>query len=496
MNANDMLDVIGDAKGTYVWDAQQVRTGETDTRVRKLPAKKMWLIAAIVALLLVLAGCTVVYLLHMQDLKLGEHTVISTQQNSSESTERELDVLSLQGIQNSSNYLANQEWLAFTQSYEPELREYWESDEQYWAYNVQNQVMVDKLDEICGKYGLNVIGRPWHEHVDCNEFLPLIGVNALLRTESNAIIHIPQGRFFPGGSFTVYGTVKLSDKEHALDLTYHCVHKDVFYDVFAYVDPSTVWERNYTTAGGTPVLLLESEKSGMIMVDREDGFISIDVALVDGISLEAIADQFDFTIQSSAPDASAADAREQASMDAFYGDIDRDRFRRPTYGEYIEDILAAERNQLVMGFASSEIARREYTFYDLDGNGEQELLIVINGNICTVVGWKDGKTDEGKTYNMILCEDNVLIDKTQLLVDECWYHIFRFSNNGDTVFSNPKEQSIVRLKEVNGSWWRTSSTDHYADFDTQITEAEAMEILNSYVPVTLDTNPLTEFEEP
>lgn len=450
----------------------------------------MCLIAAIVTLLLVLAGCAVIYMLHMQDLKIGEHTVISTQQNSSEITERELDVLSLQGIQDSSNYLANQEWLAFTQSYEPELGEYWESDEQYWAYNVQNQVMVDKLDEICKKYGLNVIGKPWHEHVDCKEFLPLVGVNTLLQPESNAIIHIPQGRFFPGGSFTVYGTVKLSDKEHALDLTYHCVHKDVFYDVFAYVDPNTVSERNYTTAGGTPVLLLESEKSGMIMVDREDCFLSIDVALTDGISLEAIADQFDFTIQPSAPDASAADAREQASMDAFYGDIDRDLFRRPTYGEYIEDIL------MMTGFDSSEIPQKEYAFYDLDGNGEQELLILYNGYISSVVGWKDGKTDEGKTYNMILCEDNVLIDKTQLLVDECWYHIFRFSNNGDTVFSNPKEQSIVRLKEANGRWWRTSATDHYAEFDTEITEAEAVEILNSYIPVTLETKPLTEFEEP
>ena len=496
MNAHDILDMIGDAKGAYVWDAQIIRSGATGTEVRKLPAKKLWLIAAIVALLLVLAGCAVIYMLHMQDLKIGEHTVISTQHNSSEITERELDVLSLQGIQDSSNYLANQEWLAFTQSYEPELGEYWETDEQYWAYNVQNQVMVDKLDEICGKYGLSVIGKPWHEHVDCNEFLPLIGVNSLLRTESNAIIHIPQGRFFPGGSFTVYGTVKLSDEERVLELTYHYVNKDVFYDVFAYIDPNKVRERNYTTKDGTTVLLLESEKSGMIMVDREDCFISIDIALMDGISLEAIADQFDYTIQSSAPDTSAADMREHASMDAFYGDIDRDRLRRPTYGEYIEDILAAERNQLMMGFASSEIPRREYTFYDLDGNGEQELLIVINGSICTVVGWKDGKTDEGKTYNMILCEDNVLIDKTQLLVDECWYHIFRFSNNGDTVFSNPKEQSIVRLKEVNGSWWRTSSTDHYAEFDTQITEAEAMGILNSYPPVTLDTKPLTEFEEP
>ena len=496
MNANNILDMVGDAKGTYVWDAQQIRSDTTGTGFRKLPAKKMWLIAAIAALLLVLAGCAVVYMLHMQDLKIGEYTVISTQQNPGERTERDLDVLSLQGIQDSSNYLANQEWLAFMQSYEPELEEYWESEEQYWAYNVQNQVMVDKLDEICGKYGLNVIGKPWHEHVDCNEFLPLIGVNALLRAESNATIHIPQGRFFPGGSFTVYGTVKLSDKEHALDLTYHCVHKDVFYDVFAYVDPHTIRERNYTTTSGASVLLLESEKSGMIMMDREDCFISIDIALTDGISLEAIADQFDFSIQPSAPDASAADAREQASMDTFYGDVDRDRFRRATCGEYVEDLLTAEKEQLMMGFDPSEIPRREYAFYDLDGNGEEELLIFQNGYISSVVGWKDGKTDEGKTYHMILCEDNVLIDKTQLLVDECWYHIFRFSNNGDTVFSNPKEQSIVRLKEINGNWWRTSSTDHYAEFDTQITEAEAMEILNSYTPVTLDTKPLAEFEEP
>ena len=152
MNSNDILDMVGDAKGIYVWDAQQIRSGATGTGVRKFPAKKMWLIAAILALLLVLAGCAVVYLLHMQDLKIGEYTVISTQQTSSESTEKELDVLSLQGIQDSSNYLANQEWLAFTESYVPELGEYWETDEQYWAYNVQNQVMVVRLKEANGRW--------------------------------------------------------------------------------------------------------------------------------------------------------------------------------------------------------------------------------------------------------------------------------------------------------------------------------------------------------
>lgn len=36
---------------------------------------------------------------------------------------------------------------------------------------------------------------------------------------------------------------------------------------------------------------------------------------------------------------------------------------------------------------------------------------------------------------------------------------------------------------------RTSSTDHYADFDTRITEEEANAILNSYTPIHLETIP-------
>ena len=112
---------------------------------------------------------------------------------------------------------------------------------------------------------------------------------------------------------------------------------------------------------------------------------------------------------------------------------------------------------------------------------------------------KDGLTDEGKVYSMYLCEDNVLVDYDPQpnLFGEYWYHIFRFANDGDPVFSNPKEQSIVRLKTCkDGTWWRTSSTDHYAEFDTEISEEEAMEILNSYKPVELQTMPLTQFEEP
>ena len=148
------------------------------------------------------------------------------------------------------------------------------------------------------------------------------------------------------------------------------------------------------------------------------------------------------------------------------------------------------------GWDASEIPQRQYALHDLDGDGNREMLVFHDGFISSVVGWKDGKTDEGKTYHMKLYENNILIDQMELIPGEIRYHIFYFANDGDTVFSNPKERSIVRLKNDHGGWWRTSSTDHYAEFDIQITEAEAMGILNTYEPVTLDTKPISEFEEP
>ncbi len=72
-----------------------------------------FLLAALIALLLMLVGCGIVYVLHLQDLKIGEQTVSQTQYDDSSNrigeTEVNLDVLSLQGIKGTPNYLANQE---------------------------------------------------------------------------------------------------------------------------------------------------------------------------------------------------------------------------------------------------------------------------------------------------------------------------------------------------------------------------------------------------
>lgn len=310
--------------------------------VRKTAARpRHTLLAAIICLItLLLAGCGVLYMLRLQNLKIGTQTIPLPQDSAaepaSEESVSELLVFSLQGAQNSPNFLANQEWLTFTQNYTPVLGDYWDSPEEYWAYSVQDQAMVDKLDEICAKYGLKVIGKSWHEHADCSQFLSLLGVDSLLRPNADATLQIPHGRFFPGGSFTIYGSVSIAGTDCTLGLTYHCVKKDVFYDVFGYVDPNSVKQRNVITPEGIPLLLLESENSGLILADKEDCFLSLGVSLTEGVSLEQVADCFNFAIQTSPPDAAAAQAREQGSMDA---DLYPNRGSCSTYKEFIENVL-------------------------------------------------------------------------------------------------------------------------------------------------------------
>ena len=82
---------------------------------KKLPARKIWLVAAVIALALLLAGCGIAYVLSLRQLELGTQTIplpAETSQDGTAPTETEvqLAVFSLQGIEGTPNYQANQEW--------------------------------------------------------------------------------------------------------------------------------------------------------------------------------------------------------------------------------------------------------------------------------------------------------------------------------------------------------------------------------------------------
>lgn len=271
MNGKELFLGLSYINRKYIDEAENDTVSGNAKTGRQAPVKRFrrsLLLAAAIALTALLVGCGIVYALRLQDLTIGKHTISLTQYddvgNPGGVTEVQLDVLSLQGIQDSPNYQASQEWLSFTQSYTPAGGEYWQSDAAYWAYDVQDQEMADKLDEICTKYGLKIIGKPWHEHRDCGSFLELAGIGNLLKADSEAVLHLPQGRFFPGGSFSVYGTLTMAGTEQPLDISYDCIKKDVFYDVFAYLDSDSLTQRNYTTKDGISLLLLESSQGGLL----------------------------------------------------------------------------------------------------------------------------------------------------------------------------------------------------------------------------------------
>lgn len=53
--------------------AEELQNRPSVRRSRKMNIKRAVLIAALIALMLLLVGCTVAYVLHLQDLKIGDY---------------------------------------------------------------------------------------------------------------------------------------------------------------------------------------------------------------------------------------------------------------------------------------------------------------------------------------------------------------------------------------------------------------------------------------
>ena len=61
MKAMDLLVGFGSVKDSYVISAEEFRQGKQKAQMKRLSTRKMWLIAAVIALMLLLVGCAVAY---------------------------------------------------------------------------------------------------------------------------------------------------------------------------------------------------------------------------------------------------------------------------------------------------------------------------------------------------------------------------------------------------------------------------------------------------
>ena len=304
-------------------EAQQKRTGRHS-------AGRMWLIAAIVAAMVLLMGCAV-YVLKMQDMKLGDETLyydIFSDEGYVGREPVEMEVLTFAGVKGSPGYQAAKEWFDFIKTYDPDGKIYssvWknvpEFPEEYSSYNLYSQEMKDALDSILQKYSLKPVGS-------LLQFKSVENICAALKiekftTDANGVqTNITGGYPFDNGNFMLSVDIKLPDDTASqvcrTQGQIDWYRKDCLSQDHIYLEDLAQWkEWNYQTAAGNDVLIIRSDSDwrAWIICEREEAMLvlrlesRIDLGYNEDCSkhwgylemtdkqLEMVADTIDFGIQ-------------------------------------------------------------------------------------------------------------------------------------------------------------------------------------------------------
>ena len=212
MTSMELLELIGDVEDGYVLEIYD----EFSSHKQHIPIKRAFLIAALITLLLLLAGCVAI-LMKLQDVKIGRYT--ETYPNGKGKTiEITSDYISLQGFMGSVNYQAAKEWLEFEKRYLDEafLKNLsgsdYEAPAEYSAYNCFSKEMQKKIDEICVKYDLELLGKIYLEEHEENLF-DILGIHGITSKDANAKMSLEATYYCQDGTFSLEGVTILHEKE-------------------------------------------------------------------------------------------------------------------------------------------------------------------------------------------------------------------------------------------------------------------------------------------
>ena len=313
----------------------------TATQKKRTSIRRPILVAAIIAMMLLLVGCAIVYVLSMKEINIGQKQTYQDVFEYDPDTGEAIayigqetvteEVLTLAGIQGSRNYQAAQEWFAFKQEYDPnhsiiiELQSDGRVPEfpaEYAAYNIYTQEMKDKLDEIVKKYDLKLIGQtvPFRtEELVCKA----LGLEDIIVPGSDATMELDYAGYQECGNLNMDFAVRIpGDAEHTEQKTschVYYMHKDAFTEDVISLSEIETWEEwNYTTASGEEVLIFRSPEDwrGYIFCDMPnytvtlrytfihemygndaDGNMYVDREFMTDQQIERLADTIDFSIE-------------------------------------------------------------------------------------------------------------------------------------------------------------------------------------------------------
>ena len=336
MKVEDLLFGLDYVNSKFIEEAETVT--QLQPKKKGLSLRRPVLIAALIALLLMLVGCAVVYMLSMQGIKLGDQTASRDIYQYDPNTGEALthmgketytqQVLTLAGLNGTPASNAAREWYDFCESYDPNRdiqRSVWGSypdfPAEYYGYGLYTQEMKDKLDEILAKYNLKLRGQQV-EFQTSKLLLRALGVENVLNPDSEATMRINHSAYYQNGNLDLYFEIALPDKDGE---NFDAVNGYLYYRPKDCFIPDTVvltdvqWEEwNYTTTAGDNVLIIHSEDaaSAWIFSDMETctATLRVDVVqamaveqqnntqiprfdVMDQAKLEQIADAIDFSLE-------------------------------------------------------------------------------------------------------------------------------------------------------------------------------------------------------
>lgn len=492
MNTMDLLELIGQTPDKYVLDA-------ADPVKNRIPTKRIWLIAAVIATLAILVGC-VAYVLNLQDLVLFERTYEEWETGEIEPRA----VISLQGPAGSKAYLAAKEWLEWKASYDPERKLFSEKacaafPEEYQPYSIYTQEMKDKLDEICDKYDIELMGLPYYD-TDNAYILEALQIGGICRTDSPVQTEEHIRYIYRNGSFAANCTITPDEAlwPEPLLVSYTCYYKDAFHEVVLSVADFEAYEQwNYTATDGKELLLALGPDKALIFAQTGDWFFTVGginaVAgnVLDGEItmskelLETIANAFDFKIQPKAPpeeyftQAAVRLKEEEVQRLENQEDTDWAQIYKDAYGvASFEDRVRFHLEN------NSKASRMGYALKDLDGDGKAELLIGWDGYIHHIYSEKNGETEAILDFINVmnfayLTEDGSVANVGQ---HSSFFHVENSTRVDDMQLEYwPREEN---------PWWLR---DFSADINEPISKERYDELLHSKERIPVDMLPLTEY---
>ncbi len=515
MNGQEIFLGLSYISRKYIEEAETETVSGGTGKVHRI--RRPFLLAAVIALLLLLVGCAAVYVLKMEHVKISSGTdqrdyslvdgVYVKDPHTVDTT-----TLSMAGLKGSNAYKACADFYA----YETELRANKSESGDWTGYS---DALNAKAQELAEQYGLKPEGQALTFRT-LRSMCDALGVERFVRDSQDVSIDIDQGFCLDSGNFFVLLRFAFpEDRGYEVTQTSGALYwnrQDTFSSDYITLEDRGDWvERNYTTSAGNTVLILTSpsQERGYIICDRGDalmtvwldvnpellsedaGVVSAEYLHMTDAQLNMVADALDFAIQPNVPTQADVDAQAAPPQEATQNgytlklkSVETDGYvARIVVGITApEDVdiesLNISDGGMFFGTSDRESMGGSGAFNDVtDGDGLANTKDLVAE---FTVSFRDGLRpfELGATWDL---------DITDLYVDQ-WLPTSRVLTEGEWHFSITIDESCTNYREIEllsepitlkaSTGWRADGTDCLEAFPVT-----SMKLRSQSISLTADT---------